>query len=553
MKPKRMSCVSSSSMSLSSLSLSPLSVKESAPSIAEGQKITDKNTNSTSVPITTGETFTLLKEINDRLVKIEEHNNKINDTFKINYEHTTNNTEYREKFDTNLDKISTELLKHSKILDKVATTEQLKSSTANICSSIERRTAHSGLDSGTSRKSQQLFRSIVANKTEIDTLELSFSNDFSTLNESNDGRPSISLTQTVDDSIVEMMKQSDKTTWETFDIIRNEMKEQTKILTNHLVELKDCVEHINRESPTGFSPNANDVRSPLIDSIIHDTMEKILSGLTDLKGERNNIGMYTPNTLEISNQPTKIIDLTTGNSATMDKLEKEVFTQNQIENDEKSDAETLKNNKQKRINPNLSGDGPGIGLESNETGSASSEIDLASNEIDLTSSEVSNLSCHGTFNELERDALNSMMRGEIDPSQTPALVYQTCQPLPSQNEVATTKMQEFYLTKFKNDTTRKMIIDYMASRGVCDAQNVKVRALISRNCDPKSLSFISFKIDSADVNIIKIITTPDFWPTNCTLTPFAHKPPTIADLPRTFTSSDFNADFRAMRMANSVS
>lgn len=263
--------------------------------------------------------------------------------------------------------------------------------------------------------------------------------------------------------------------------------------------------------------------------------------------------MAVPNILETSNQTTRIIDLTTGNSVTIDKLEKEVFTQNQMENDEKSDAETFKNNKQKRLNPNLSGGGPGIGSESNETGSASSEIDSTSNEIDLTSFEVPNLSCHGTFNELERDALNSMMMGEIDSSPAPALVYQTCQPLLNQNKMATTKMHEFYLTKFKNDTTRKMILDYMASKGVCDAQHVKVKALISRNCDPQSLSFVSFKIDTADANIIKIITTPDFWPTNCTLTPFAHKPPTIADLPRTFASSDFNADFRAMRMANSVS
>lgn len=181
-KSKRMSNVGA-------LSLTPaLSINGSTPSITSRFNHNDRTDNDNQL-ITSGDTLALLREINDRLAKIESKNDKMHDTLKINHDQIIDKNESNEKFTQNLDIITRELFKQSKVLDNVATTEQLKISTTNICSSIEKKTNPKHCDSSNSRKSQQLVRTIVANKTEVDTLELSFSNDISVINDSIDGRP----------------------------------------------------------------------------------------------------------------------------------------------------------------------------------------------------------------------------------------------------------------------------------------------------------------------------------------------------------------------------
>lgn len=466
-KEKRMSNVGA-------LSLTPaLSINGSTPSITSSFNHNDRTDNDNQL-ITSGDTFALLREINDRLAKIENNNDKMHDTLKINHDQIIDRNESNEKFTQNLDIITRELFRQSKLLDNVATTEQLKISTTNICSSIQKKTNPKLCDSGNSRKSQQLFRTIVANKTEVDTLELSFSNDISVINDSIDGRPSIAVTQTVDDSILEMMQRSDSTTWKTFDIIRNEMKQQHETTISHLMAMKNSFDEIKIYTPTNHSSNANDVRSPLIDSIIQDTMEKILNEIIDIKGSKftSTLPQDVIDPHDIITQITRNIDFNSHSSLPLP-----------LSNNDHETTQFLSNTLLNEELQNGCGGGRNIRKHNDQIDSTIASFE-PNESIPITQSRINTDTC-------------------------------------TQQNFANGALHEFHLSKLHNQTTTNMIYEYMKSKGI-DTSATRVIPLFSKHRDISTLSFVSFKIDTNET-IALIISQRDFWPPNSMLNPFQHR------------------------------
>lgn len=101
-------------------------------------------------------------------------------------------------------------------------------------------------------------------------------------------------------------------------------------------------------------------------------------------------------------------------------------------------------------------------------------------------------------------------------------------PTPTDGTVDIGTKQEFYVSKFATTTTAAMILEYMRNNGVTNTSSVKVRCLIPRSKDRSTLTFVSFKIDTESLTVAKAITAPGFWPHNCNIRTFCHKP--IIDL-----------------------
>lgn len=249
MKSKRMSNMSTPTLSTS------LSIGRTATSIDNNSKHND-NTPEISpdkrVNTNSSDHDNLLREIIDRLSKIEENNHKMHDSIKYCSDQYSKNEKYNDELNIRLENISIEVLKQTKILEKTATTEHLKTSTANICASIDKKLTP--MNESNSRRSQNLFKSIITNKTDVDNLELSFTNNLLNLNESADGRPSISVTQTVDDSVVELLQRSDNVTWETLDIVRKEMNDNFTLLTDNLIGTKKIWNRYLNKSTKYYTP-----------------------------------------------------------------------------------------------------------------------------------------------------------------------------------------------------------------------------------------------------------------------------------------------------------
>lgn len=73
---------------------------------------------------------------------------------------------------------------------------------------------------------------------------------------------------------------------------------------------------------------------------------------------------------------------------------------------------------------------------------------------------------------------------------------QRSRPRPRSSSVSLDHCHELYVSKFPNNTTSSMIRDFLSSKGIAESINIKIHALIPRNTDPSSLSFVSFKIDA---------------------------------------------------------
>lgn len=70
--------------------------------------------------------------------------------------------------------------------------------------------------------------------------------------------------------------------------------------------------------------------------------------------------------------------------------------------------------------------------------------------------------------------------------------------------------------------TENDIRNYIIAKGIKE-DDVKITKLVKQNVDLSLLSFISFKIDTNDSTYSKLIDSK-FWPKECTIRDFVHKP-----------------------------
>lgn len=83
--------------------------------------------------------------------------------------------------------------------------------------------------------------------------------------------------------------------------------------------------------------------------------------------------------------------------------------------------------------------------------------------------------------------------------------------------------RELYLSKLPTRITDDTLRNYMRERGIIDTSSVKLIKLVKKGVDQTSLSFVSYKIDTTN-DIAHIISDDGFWPDQCIIKEFIHKP-----------------------------
>lgn len=146
---------------------------------------------------------------------------------------------------------------------------------------------------------------------------------------------------------------------------------------------------------------------------------------------------------------------------------------------------------QKRLSPNLSVDGPGIGSVSS-TAAANVATDIRNS-----------ISSPQNFENFEQDALTAL--SSLD-----------------------TVDNELYVSKFTNTTTCYDIMQYLRQHQ-CDTDKVKVFMLKKKDQDVTMLSFVSFKIETNNEIASKLL-RPKFWPKGSYAKKFVKKATPVSDL-----------------------
>lgn len=158
-----------------------------------------------------------------------------------------------------------------------------------------------------------------------------------------------------------------------------------------------------------------------------------------------------------------------------------------------------------------------------DIGSSTESINIQSAVNNSNSKHVSNISNNSRF---VPDGIVTLTPQHLSTKLSPII------DLTKLTQIDTTRLKkrwfEFYLTKFSPNTTADMILEYMRENGVNNLHSTRVNALVPRNKDKSSLTFISFKIATSDVGIANVITGTSFWPLNCSITKFVDK--SIIDL-----------------------
>lgn len=312
-----------------------------------------------------------------------------------------------DKFESTSNNILTEVTKTSMYLPKIATNEQIKEVASNICNSINEKTF------GKATNLNQNKFSNTNTQTKLDSIH-----EWSMINESLnnvdlfEGRPSIVLRQSVDDSIVDMLRSSEDTTWKTLDIIFHKVKENSE----NLQIIRDQITNIDVNLDSRnlmIQPDVN-IRSPLVETMVHDSIEKLIGEIAMLPNVINDL-LSTQSATSTNSQHIAVIhddDGTSrlpGNSSTMNKPIKEAIahTTNQKEN---SNPETLKNTRQMRLRPNSSGAGPGIGDANIVSTSMNGESISTTHQTNTDNQYISNTK----QSELETMALQAITEIEIE-------------------------------------------------------------------------------------------------------------------------------------------
>lgn len=389
----------------------------------------------------------LLTAMNKRLINMENNYNKMHDAFNSTLKEHLSMLPSSGSDANNV--ILSEVTKISHNFGKLVTLEQFKTSLGNMCASFEKK-----LESKTSEPNsantnpRQLLKSILANKTDAhrNAFDWSAINDSLQIEEDIDGGPSIVIRQSVDDSVVEIVKNSDITTWNTLDLLFKEVKSQTD-------KINDIGDTISSLSTVNSNDNAStNVRSPLVESIMYESLDKIQSEILEIKS--------------------KCFDLA-------DQLAH--FPQS-------SQSSGYQNTH----------------TDENASGSLSPSTNTAAHSFDQ-SEVLSNSLLFSELNANEDATPKDNTDGIISTGSAPQALL------------------EFHVSRFARDTTEQMVLDYIGKHGVSDTSSIKVYRLVPRMRDINRLSFVSFKID-VNEETSQIITRTNFWPPQCIVKEFEHRP-----------------------------
>lgn len=176
-------------------------------------------------------------------------------------------------------------------------------------------------------------------------LDWSAFNESLNIDDGADGRQSIFIRQTMDDSILDILKNSESTTWNTLDHLSKEVRLNGEIMLNELKKNNEKLDHLIDIHPINRVPFSNQISSPLVDAIN-------ISNSSD-NNDHETVSTVTDDQTMNADQ-SRSLNLATGNPPVMNQAQKEVITQ---QKDDLNDPETPNSTWQKRHMPSSSDGG----------------------------------------------------------------------------------------------------------------------------------------------------------------------------------------------------
>lgn len=324
------------------------------------------------------------------------------------------------------------------------------------------------------------------------------------------GRPSLVLHQSIDDDILNILRNSEARNWDALDHITKGLKDQSNKIDTILHQCSDQTVSTALDNLNVQMGSHNEKLNEILRAVEPHNAAPIASPLVD--------AIHSTNQL-----PIELDDcvLPTGNPPTVDKAEKEAMSQNIIKNIHNNDSnisnimnqvpESSKIIRQKRHMPNLPGVGPGIGqitaATSTDAGNAiSTTITEQTNDSRDTTTAGTGVTIADDAGKSSSQQLEEQVLHVMDTLDTSSSQQRTFEP-----SNINRARRELYVSKFKTHFTSDDIVNYMQHKGITDLSNTHVIRLTKKDQDISQLSFVSFKIETDDDTAISLL-QPDFWP-----------------------------------------
>lgn len=364
----------------------------------------------------------------------------------------------------------------------------------------------------------------------------------------NMGRPSISVKQSIDEDVLNIMKSSDKLTWETLDLMKKDIIKEIKIQNNKIDGISDQILSLEPPSVNNTYSNAhaphptND--SALIDSIkmdiIQEMSEKINiidSKVDSIESKAIKIDIIENKVHAISNSVAEMNKNTiTTNHTIVDRLNTFAFASSSngldhteiinnslllneiidegehsliVEDDDDIHSKTLTSQSLHELNNSMSDS------ISDKSVSLESIHDISCDNINGNTNTPHNA-----------PSTNAKSRSATSPHfNTKSSSNITTKGLNNLNKVNSTKKysHELYLSKLPVNLCETDIRNYIMAKGITNVEEMKITKLVKKDADLSSFSFISFKIDVNDSAYPKLIDKA-FWPKQCLIKEFVQKP-----------------------------
>lgn len=352
------------------------------------------------------------------------------------------------KLESTIDNTFNLLVKADSKMNTLATSNEIKNATKNMCDSFNEKYDSLHVNSN-SNSANELY-------THNSLIDWSMGID-NTIN-TDTRRNSIIHNCSISDNILEVIKNHEKSTWESIDTLNRNLTTIGNDINNKIDSNTSKLDEIfNQEKDIQIGINN-----------LHDMQESFLANA---------------NNHHLSTQPC-IISSNENSSENFHVMEKQKDAIAHSNNKTKT-SKTSKL-KQKRQKPTPSG-------------------------VELESTVISNLvNLNQTNNDAETLELNNSHSLNTDINRN------------SNEERIKQFNREFHLSKFDYKTTTNDILTYLNDKGVTDHSDIRVIALVKKNEDISSYSFISFKIETTD-EIAEVILERNFWPSSCTIKDFVRR------------------------------
>lgn len=426
--------------------------------------------------------------IDEILHKLNKLNDKFNNTSENSIYDTMNNKLVN--LMSTIDNTFSLLTKVDSKIDSVATINEIKNANKNICDVFSEKidVLSENLNSASAN---ELF-------THNSLIDWSMKADNSIHNDLR--RLSVAQNCSIGDNILDVIKNHEKSTWESID------------------NLNKNIINIGNELNGKINLNTSQLNS------IYEIDESIATRMTSLHEILEPVVLITKNyhlnlnSIESTSRGYNI-NKSNEDSSTMDKQCKEAMTQ----------SKKSKNVMQKRQMPNLSG----------------VELIACNNHQDLNDDNTSSIlnstqqletmffhatnTCAADSHESRDIYINTTNNFQSNTHNNQHSSFSSV--VQSSNSGNNTNYCSLYLSRLQINTTAEDIFNYIKANGIHDTSDIQLFKLIKMNANISNYTFISYKIETT-TDIAAILISKDFWPSNCIIKEFISKArrPKIASL-----------------------